>query len=145
MAGILYDSTVTAATSVAILLILVEKIPRVELTLVAGMGAVMGDFFVFHLVKDHLVKEFKPVAESLGNDIGRKRLRLIRHILHTRYFHWLSFVVAVILIGSPLPNELGWGIMGTTKIKTYQVILLSLVVNLTGITLVLWTWQLLRP
>ena len=137
IAGILYDSTVTVATSISILLILGEGLPKWQVALVAGIGAVIGDFIVYKFVKDDVMRELGPIIETIEDDIGRKRIRAVKHLLHTKYFHWTLPLVAAILIGSPFPNELAWGLMGTVKMKNYQVVLLSFVVNFTGIILLL--------
>ncbi len=137
IAGLLYDSTVTVVTGVGMLLILGEVLPRWQVALIGGVGAVIGDFIVYKFVKNNVMEELAPVFETVEDGIGRKRIRAIEHLLHTKYFHWTLPLIGAILIGSPFPNELAWGIMGITKMKNYQVILLSFVVNFTGITLLL--------
>lgn len=138
IAGILYDSTVTVATGVSMLLILGDNLNKWQIALIAGTGAVIGDFIVYKFVKNNVMEELKPVFETVEDGIGRKRIRAVNHLLHTKYFHWTLPLIAAILIGSPFPNELAWGLMGTTtKLKNYQVVLLSFVVNFTGITLLL--------
>lgn len=137
IAGILYDSTITVATGVSMMLILGESLPKWQVALIAGFGAVIGDLIVYKFVKNNVMEELAPIFENVEDGIGRKRIRAFNHILHTKYFHWTLPLVAAILIGSPFPNELAWGIMGATKMKNYQVVLLSFVVNFTGITLLL--------
>ncbi len=144
IAGILYDSTVTVATAVSMLLILGENLTKWQVALIAGFGAVIGDFIVFKFVKNNVMEEMEPIFETVEDGIGRKRIRALKHILNTKYFHWTLPVIAAILIGSPFPNELAWGLMGATKIKNYQVILLSFVVNFTGITLLLSASTILK-
>lgn len=137
LAGILYDSTVTVATGVSMMLILGESLNRWQVALIAGFGAVIGDLIVYKFVKDNVMEELAPLFETVEEDIGRKRIRAVKHLLHTKYFHWMLPLVGAILIGSPFPNELAWGVMGATKMKNYQVVLLSFVVNFTGISFLL--------
>jgi hypothetical protein len=141
IAGILYDSTITVATGVSTILVLGETLPKWQVALVAGTGAVIGDFFMYKIIKNNVVKELVPTFEAIGdgiqNGIGKRKVRAIRHVLKTKYFHWTLPVVGAILIGSPFPNELAWGLMGAVKLKNYQVVLLSFAVNATGITLLL--------
>lgn len=145
IAGILYDSTVTVATSVVILLVLAERLSVLEIGIIAGIGAVIGDYLVFRFVKNNLLKEFQFIFDEIQDGIGRRRLRIFKHILHTKYFHWMLPVIAVVLIGSPFPNEVAWGLMGTTKIKTYQVLLLSFTFNFAGIILILSASNFVKP
>lgn len=137
IAGILYDSTVTVTTSIVILLILAESFSKLEIGIIAGIGAVLGDLIIFKLVKDNLFKEFQFIYDSVEVGIGKKRTRVLKHIVHTKYFHWMLPIFAAILIGSPFPDEIAWGLMGATKIKPYQVILVSFTFNFTGIVLIL--------
>src|SRR3990167_7387455 len=61
LAGILFVSTFTVATGAIILLILAETLSPIEIGLIAGLGAVVGDFFIFRFIKDDLVREIKQI------------------------------------------------------------------------------------
>ncbi|MDO8487654.1 MAG: hypothetical protein Q7S45_05140 [Candidatus Curtissbacteria bacterium] len=145
IAGILYDFTVTVGTSIVILLVLAEKLPAIGLGAFAATGAILGDYIIFRLVKDNLAKELAPLLETIEKDLGTKRLKTLRHIARTRYFHWMMPVVAAMVIGSPFPDEIAFGLMGMTKIKTYQVFLLSAIFNFIGIMLILSASNFLKP
>lgn len=145
IAGILYVSTVTVATSIVILLVLAEKLSVLEVGLIAGFGALLGDWIIYRFVKDNLYDEMKLILEQIQDGVGRKRIRSLKQIFRTKYFNWLLPVVGVILIGSPFPDELAWGLMGTTKIKTYQVVLISFVFNFAGIVLILSASNFIKP
>lgn len=145
IAGILYVSTVTVATSIVILLVLAEGLSVLEVGVIAGFGALLGDYVIFRFVKDNLYRELKFIIEQIQNGIGRKRIRILKQIFRTKYFNWMLPVVGVILIGSPFPDELAWGLMGTTKIKTYQVVLISFVFNFAGIVLILSASSFIKP
>src|SRR3990170_8413161 len=79
LAGILFVSTFTVATGALILLVLAESLSPIEIGLIAGLGAVVGDALIFHFVKDDLVKELKPLYHKLGGDH-------VTRTLHTPYF-----------------------------------------------------------
>ena len=149
IAGILYDSTATVSTSIVILLVLAEKYSKLELGIIAGLGAVIGDYVIFKFVKNGLMKELKPMFQTvegeIEHDIGRRRIKAFGHMLHSKYFHWALPVVGAILIGSPFPNELAWGLMGATKLKDYQVIIMSFIVNFAGIFFILTISNFVRP
>lgn len=145
IAGILYDSTVTVSTSIVIFLVLAEELPRLEVGLIAACGAVLGDLIIFRFVKHSLMGEFKFIFQTFENGVGKKRTRTLKVLLHSRYFNWMLPVVAALMIGSPFPEEIAWALMGATKIKTYQVVLVSFVFNFIGIVLIMSASNFVKP
>lgn len=137
IAGILYDTTFSVSASVAILLVLAKTMPHLPLVIVATIGAVIGDYLVFKFVKDGLMKELVPIEQAFENEVGRKRVHYFKHLFHSKYFNWTLPVVAVIMIGTPLPNELGIGLLGASGIRTKSLLLVSLIFNFIGINLIL--------
>lgn len=127
-AGILFVSTFTVATGAVILLILAERLSPIEIGIIAGLGGVVGDFTIFRFVKDGLLSEITPVYNSLG---GRR----LTAVLRTKYFSWTLPVIGALIIASPFPDEIGVSLMGIAKIKTYQFILLSFVLDTVGVFL----------
>lgn len=138
-AGILFVSTFTVATGAVILLILAEKLSPVEIGLVAGLGAVVGDFVIFRFVKDDLAKEIKQIYNLFDRNHHFKK------VLHTKYFSWTLPVVGAIIIASPLPDEVGVSLMGISKLKTYQFLLVSFILNAIGIFLVVSASFVIKP
>lgn len=127
-AGILFVSSLTVATGAVILIILAEKLSPIELAIIAGFGGMIGDFIIFRFVKDGLLSEITPVYNSLGG-------KYITLLLRMKYFRWLLPVIGALIIISPFPDELGVSLMGITKIKSYQFLLLSFVLDVTGVFL----------
>lgn len=129
LAGILFVSTFTVAAGAVILFILAEKLSPVEIGLIAGLGAVVGDFTIFRFVKDNLILEIEPIYEKLGGNHLTK-------ILHTKYFSWTFPVFGAIIIASPLPDEIGVSLMGLSKVGTFKFLILSFILNVIGIFLI---------
>lgn len=138
LAGVLFVSTFTVATGAVILLVLAEKLSAIEIGLIAGAGGVIGDLLIFRFVKDNLEEEIKPLYESLGGNHLTK-------ILHTKYFKWTFPVFGALVIASPLPDELGVSLLGLSKLKTYQFIFLSFLLNALGIFLVISASTIIKP
>jgi len=138
IAGILFVSTFTVATSVLILLTLAETLPPHEIALIAGLGAVIGDLTIFHLVKDNLQKELKDLYDHQLNG------RHLSHLLHTKYFSWTFPVIGAIIIASPLPDELGISLMGISKMKPLFFAIISFLLNSFGIFLIVTASSLLN-
>ena len=139
LAGILFVSTFTVATGAIILLILAETLSPIEIGLIAGLGAVVGDFVIFRFIKDDLVKEIKQIYNLFD------RSHHFKKVLHTKYFSWTLPVVGAIIIASPLPDEVGVSLMGISKLKTYQFLLLSFILNAIGIFLVVSSSLVIKP
>jgi len=49
---------------------------------------------------------------------------------------WTLPVIGAIIIASPFPDEIGVSLVGISKIKTYQFLLVSFILNAIGIFLV---------
>ena len=139
VAGILFVSTFTAATGAVILFLLAEKLSPLEIGIIAGLGAVIGDFTIFKFVKDNLLEELKDIYNHVDHDNHLKK------IFHTKYFSWAFPVFGAIIIASPLPDELGVSLIGISKMKTYKFLLLSFVLNALGIFLVISVSLIFKP
>lgn len=130
LAGALFVSVFTVATGIVILSILAQTLSPLEIGVVAGLGAVLGDLAIFRFVKNNLIREVEPIYDRLGG------IRLT-HLLHTKHFHWTLPILGALIIASPFPDELGISLMGLSRIKTYQFVLLSFILNAIGIFLVI--------
>ena len=74
IAGILFVSTFTVATSALVLLILAETLSPIEIGLIAGLGAVLGDMLIFRLIKDDLTYEIEDIYNHIDKKKHLKRL-----------------------------------------------------------------------
>ena len=127
--GIFFVSTFTVSSAVVVLFVLAESLTAWEIGIIAGLGAVVGDLTIFRLFKDHLLSEIEPIYDCLGGNHVTK-------ILHLKYFSWTLPVLGALVIASPFPDELGISLIGISKMKTYQFLVLSFVLNAVGIFLV---------
>ena len=139
VAGALFVSTFTVATGAVILLILAERLSTIEIAVIAGLGAVLGDVVIFRFVKDRLLAELTDIYDRFD---GKHHFS---KVLHTKYFSWVFPVFGAIVIASPLPDELGVSLMGITKMKTYKFIILSFILNAAGIFLVISASKFIKP
>src|SRR3989338_4885629 len=137
-AGILFVSTYTVSIGALLLLILAEYLNPFEIAFIAGVGAVFGDYTIFRLVKDNLVDELGDIYKKFGG-------KHFSHLLHTRYFSWSLPVIGAIIIASPLPDELGVGLMGISRMKTGKLLILSFILNSIGIFIVVTASVMVNP
>ena len=124
--GIFFVSTFTVTPAIIILYHLGEMLNPLGVALSAGAGAVIGDFIIFRFLKDHVFEELRPVFSKLGN-------HPILRILSTPYFAWILPVLGAFIIASPFPDEVGIGLMGISRMKSWQFLILAFVLNSTGI------------
>lgn len=137
IAGILYVSASTAPFGVFLLLGLSKTLSPIEIAITAGLGGVVADFVLFRFFKGDLIGELTPIYNKLG---GRHLTRLMYH----KYFRWSLPIVGAIIIASPFPDELGISLMGLSKIKTYQFVLLSLFLDIGGVFLLVSAFSLIK-
>lgn len=135
LAGILYVSASTAVLGILMLADLAQTSSPIEIALIAGLGGAVADFVLFRFFKGDLINEITPIYNRLG---GRHITRLMYH----KYFRWSLPIVGAIIIASPFPDELGISLMGLTKIKNYQFIILSLILDIGGVFLLISAFSL---
>lgn len=137
--GMLFVSTFTVAIGALILVILAETLSPIEIGIIAGFGAVVGDFTIFRFVKNNLSSELGNVYDRIDSNH-----HLVK-VLHTKYFSWTLPVIGAIIIASPLPDEIGVSLMGISKMKTYQFLTTSFILNAIGIFLVVSAGLFIKP
>ena len=122
LGGALFVSTFSIGTGVLILLRLAKTLHPLEIGILAGMGAVLADFMFFRYARNGLKEEIVPIYNRLG---GTHLTKFLNH----KHLRWTIPVIGALIIASPLPDEIGAGILGITRIKTYQFLILSWVVT----------------
>lgn len=138
LAGVLFVSTFTVATGAIILLVLAETLSPIEIGVMAGIGSVIGDLIIFRFFRGTLNHELVDLYHALGGHHISRLLRL-------KYFAWTLPVLGALLLASPLPDELGISLMGISKLRTYQFIIVSFIFNTIGIFIVLSASAIIKP
>lgn len=129
LTGLFLVSTFTIAPALAVLYHLADILNPLEIAILAGVGGVAGDYIIFRYLKDRIFTELKPVFHHFGGPY-------LSGVFKTPYFAWLTPIVGAALIASPLPDEVGIGLLGVSKLRNWQFILLSFFLNATGIFIV---------
>lgn len=137
IAGILFVSTFTAAIGIVILLDLAKTLSSFQIALVAGAGAVVGDFLFFYFFKNNLLSEIRLIYNKLSG-------QHLTRTLHHKYLTWTLPIIGAFIIASPFPDEIGIGLMGLTRMKNYQFLLLSFALNSTGIFILVSAYSFLK-
>ena len=129
--GIFFVSTFTVAPAVVVLFSFARVLPLFPLALVAGLGAMVGDFLLFSFVRDRLSAEWSPLFSRIAETpLGR--------LFASPFFAWFTPVLGALIIASPLPDELGVGLLGLNGLKSWKMLLITFVLNTAGILLIVF-------
>jgi hypothetical protein len=105
--------------------------------IIGAFGALIADYFIFSFIRFSVMDEFSSLEKHLGFD------RLSRTMDHYRITHFFKvgalFVLAIALIASPLPDEIGVVILaGLTKLRPFAFGFISFFANFLGIYTILY-------
>lgn len=129
LAGGLFVSSFTAPISIVVIGIMAQNIHPIALGLIGGVGAVMGDYLVFKLVRSNIQNELTTL-------FGKEETSHIKALLHSKYIAWTLPIIGVFIIASPLPDELGVSLLGISKMSDARFILISYLSNSIGILMI---------
>lgn len=127
--GVFFVSTFTVAPASVVLFHLAQEFNPILIALCAGAGAAIGDLLIFRFLKDRVFDELAPLFRRFGNSH-------VSYVFKTPYFAWFLPVIGAVIIASPIPDEIGIGLMGLSNIRFWQFMLLAFVLNATGIFIV---------
>ncbi|MBI4049280.1 MAG: hypothetical protein HY395_00470 [Candidatus Doudnabacteria bacterium] len=127
--GIFFTSVFTVAPATVVLYLIAQTGNPLLIAIFGGLGAVLGDFIIFRFLRDHILDEIKPLFQKLGGSH-------LTALLHTPYFAWMLPVLGALIIASPLPDELGITLMSVSKIKRWQFLILSFIMNASGLLII---------
>lgn len=130
IAGMFFTTVFTTAPAITALGSIAQNHSIVLNAFFGAIGAVIGDVIIFQFVKDRLSEH---LVELLGHNTLWRRFKAL---FRMKYFRWLTFFIGGMLIASPLPDELGIGVLGFSKMKLSIFIPLSLFFNFVGIALI---------
>jgi len=130
ISGILFVSIFTVAPAAVVLFFLAETLNPLLVAVCAGAGAVIGDYLIFRFLRDRVFDELKPLFLSNGGNVLFK-------LFKTPYFAWFLPLFGAFIIASPFPDEVGIGLLGASKLKNWQFLILTFLLNTVGIFLVI--------
>ncbi len=123
-------STYTAAPAGVVLYHIADQLHPMEVAVLAGAGGVVGDYIIFRYMRDRVFEELTPLFRKFTT-------HRITKLFYTPYFIWLTPILGAIFIASPGPDEVGIGLLGLSKIKEWQFLLVTFMLNSTGIFLII--------
>lgn len=136
VAGAFYTSFLTIPLALAMFLVLAPEQNPIILSLIAGLGATLVDALLVRIFRDNFSKGLSGLTKHLKIYLIKKVLKLLK----------LDFVIPLLgalIVASPLPDELGLFLLGTSDLKYYQIIILTFFLNTAGILLIVTPINLL--
>ena len=128
VAGIFFVSLFTfAPASTAILILATTGLNPVIVALVAAAGAMVGDYIILRYVEEKVVYELKPIALKFGIP------QLVSYFQDRKHTNWFMRAIGAFVIASPLPDEVGIGLLGISKIGNASFFTISYLLNAGGI------------
>lgn len=130
VAGIFFISFFTVVPSSFILINLSANSSLLDIALIAGLGAMIGDLIIFLFVKERLSNNFFDFLKF--KDKG-----YLEKLKNSRMLKYFLPVLGAAIVASPLPDEIGVALMGASKMKRRYFIPISYLLNAIGIYLLL--------
>lgn len=124
VAGILYAFSFTSSLATVIFLKIPNSINPLAMALIAGLGSALYDLTVFTIVKGQTSQGF---LQNLRAHLAP----------HHKIPDWLSMLIGLLILASPLPDELAAGFLGFMKLDTKKFIILSFFANTLGILIII--------
>ncbi|MCK9595775.1 hypothetical protein M0R19_01155 [Candidatus Pacearchaeota archaeon] len=105
-------------------------------SLIGGIGATIGDLFIFSTIKLSFMDEFKRLEKTKAINKIKKIVKNNKHILIK---HYLLYIFAGIIIASPLPDEIGVSMLaGLTTIDKKRLAITSFLLHTSAIFFILY-------
>jgi hypothetical protein len=130
IAGMLFTFGFTTPFAVGFFVILNPSNP-VLVALIGGVGALVGDLFIFSVIRFSFIDEFKRLEKT-------SVIRGIRNEMNMHFSHrvrlYILYSLAGLIIASPLPDEAGVIMLaGLTNIRAKVMASISFLFNSLGI------------
>lgn len=129
IAGFFFVSIFTVAPAGVALYTLAGEYDPYLVAVLGAVGAVAGDYLLYHFFRDSL---FQNIKEAFHLD-GRFR---IEHVFHSQRFHWFFVLIGAIIIASPIPDEAGLALLGVSNLPARKFVLLAFILDFFGIILI---------
>lgn len=125
--GMMYSYSFTIGLAALLLPAFLEHFSPGVIALIGGLGGTFADTTIFRLFKGNLKKEMK----ALG---GTKFMKSVAKLPLMNY-RWFRDALGMLVIMSPIPDEIGIAIMASTHLSENTFRILSFIANVAGIFL----------
>lgn len=132
--GIMFSSSLTVGIATVLLFGLGKELNPFLVAILGGLGAMAGDFLFYHFLKKKLFEELKELFSKI-NFFPKKQLV---NLFANEYFAWFIPSIAYVIILSPIPDEVGVGLLSTIKYSARKLLIITFVLNTIGIFIIVF-------
>lgn len=126
VSGIFFTSIFTAVPATLILAEIAKTNSIFWVSILGGLGALLGDLVIFRFIRDSLYEDFFYL-------IKKTRSQRFFSVFKIKLFAWIVPFFGALVIASPLPDELGLAMLGFSKVRSSLFIPISFLLNSLGI------------
>jgi len=150
--GLLFTYAFTAVPATVAIFSLGEILNPILIALIGAVGSVIGNYIIFKLVRDRLVKEINMLSKEVKNLTKpgsvlffweEIRIRIWRAISKSKVWNVLVPVFAGFILASPIPDEVGVAIFGAVKFNPEKFIVVSYLLHFVGILAIAYSSRLI--
>jgi hypothetical protein len=129
IAGMMFTSFFTTAPALVLLVAFSEDYSPLVMGIVGGAGSLVGDWVILKVFEERIAFELKPL-------IGKFHLKGFFRRLRRKKEQERTLLAGMFAIISPLPDEVGIGLMGLSHFSLLPMFGIIYVLNCLGIMLV---------
>lgn len=119
--GVFFVSTFTAVPAATMLVLMAEDKNIFVVAIFAGLGGAMGDYLIHNFIEKGLGHEIEALFRGMAGDNWKK----FHHIIHTRHFARISLVIGALILVSPIPDEVGLGLISIYHLSVRKLFALT--------------------
>lgn len=131
LAGLLFASTFTVGIAGLLLINLSSVLNPFLLIFFAALGGVTTDYIIFKFIRHNVSEKTTDIFSQVNHHSHFYKL------LHTPYFSWTLSIIGLIIIASPLPDELGVSLLGLSKTSLTRFLGISYLSHSIGMTILI--------
>lgn len=128
--GALFTTIFTIVPASVALVEINNNMHPVFISALGGLGAMIVDSIIASFVRKDITRDLKGIS----------RMSFKWHFIslfHFGFLKWLSFILGLIVIASPLPDELGLFFIGISKVRGKYLPFVFFLANFLGIYILL--------
>ncbi|MGH7196242.1 MAG: hypothetical protein ACREGJ_00565 [Candidatus Saccharimonadales bacterium] len=126
IAGALAVSFFTALPALVLLATLATQLDPLLLAFVAALGSAVGDWLILLFFEEKVFHELRPLVKKTG------AMRAMR-LLDRPATRWILVSTGAIIVSTPLPDEVGLGLMGVSRFNKLYIATLCFFLNGAGL------------
>jgi len=150
--GMLFTYAFTAVPATVAIFSLGEILNPILIALIGAVGSVIGNYIIFKLVRDRLLKEINMLSKEVKNLTKpvsslffweEMRIRIWRAISRSNVWQMFVPVFAGFILASPLPDEVGVAIFGAVKFNLEKFLIVSYLLHFVGILAIAYSARII--